>query len=137
MRIQFTVTDEELEILTKKAIEGGFPSVTEYCKCSSLQENTSYADLYTTLLNKISSLPKGKEFVLRELIATPPALIGRWFYENVNKRLVKNVEHIGKAEGGVEKYKKIWDLFQKATQCVADWKRYLDNFGGAFHGRWK
>ena len=42
MRIQFTVTDEELEILTKKAIEGGFPSVTEYCKCSSLQENTSY-----------------------------------------------------------------------------------------------
>ena len=57
MRIQFTVTDEELEILTKKAIEGGFPSVTEYCKCSSLQENTSYADLYTTLLNKISSLP--------------------------------------------------------------------------------
>ena len=26
MRIQFTVTDEELEILTKKAIEGGFPS---------------------------------------------------------------------------------------------------------------
>ena len=82
-------------------------SVTEYCKCSSLQENTSYADLYTTLLNKISSLPKGKEFVLRELIATPPALIGRWFYENVNKRLVKNVEHIGKAEGGVEKYKKI------------------------------
>lgn len=102
-----SLTDEELEILTKKAIEGGFPSVTEYCKCSSLQENTSYADLYTTLLNKISSLPKGKEFVLRELIATPPALIGRWFYENVNKRLVKNVEHIGKAEGGVEKYKRI------------------------------
>ena len=107
MRIQFTVTDEELETLAKKAIEGGFPSITEYCKCSSLQENTSYADLYTTLLNKISSLPKGKEFVLRELIATPPALIGRWFYENVNKRLVKNVEHIGKAEGGVEKYKRI------------------------------
>ena len=107
MRIQFTVTDEELEILTKKAIEGGFPSITEYCKCSSLQENTSYADLYPTLLNKISSLPKGKEFVLRELIATPPALIGRWFYENVNKGLVKNVEHIGKAEGGVEKYKRI------------------------------
>lgn len=107
MRIQFTVTDEELEILTEKAIEGGFPSITEYCKCSSLQENTSYADLYTTLLNKISSLPKGKEFVLRELIATPPALIGRWFYENVNKGLVKNVKHIGKAEGGVEKYKRI------------------------------
>ena len=52
-------------------------------------------------------LPKGEEFVLRELIATPPALIGRWFYENVNKGLVKNVEHIGKAEGGVEKYKRI------------------------------
>ncbi|MDU4651809.1 MAG: hypothetical protein E6Y25_00030 [Sneathia sanguinegens] len=66
-------------------------------------ETTSYADLYTTLLNKISSLPKGKEFVLLELIATPPALIGIWFYENVNNGIVKNVEHIGKVEGGVEK----------------------------------
>ena len=60
-------------------------------------ETTSYADLYTTLLNKISSLPKGKEFALQELIATPPAFIGRWFYENANNRIVKNVEHIGKA----------------------------------------
>jgi hypothetical protein len=34
-------------------------------------------------------------------------LIGRWFYENVNKGLVKNVELIVKAEGGVEKYKRI------------------------------
>lgn len=66
-------------------------------------ETTSYADLYTTLLNKISSLPKGKEFVLLKLIATPSALIGRWFYENVNNGIVKNVEHIGKAKGGVEK----------------------------------
>ena len=79
----------------------------KYCKCSNLQENTSYADLYTTLLNKISSLSKDKKFVLRELIATPPGLIGRWFYENVNKGLVKNVELIVKAEGGVEKYKRI------------------------------
>ena len=107
MRIQFTVSDEELKILTKKAEEGNYPSISEYCKCKSLQENTSYVDLYNTLLNKISSLPKDKEFVLRELIATPPALIGRWFYENVNNGLVKNVEHIGKAEGGVEKYKRI------------------------------
>ena len=137
MRIQFTVNDEELKILTKKAIEGNYPSISGYCKCISLQENTSYATLYNTLLNKISSLSKGKEFVLRELIATPPALIGRWFYENVNNGLVKNVEHIGKAEGGVEKYKRIWALFQKATQCVADWKRYVDNFGGAFYDRKK
>ena len=106
MRIQFTVTDEELKILTKKAIEGNYPSISEYCKCSSLQENTSYASLYNALLNKICSLLKDKEIVLRALIATPPALIGRWFYENVNNGLVKNVEHIGKAEGGVEKYKR-------------------------------
>ena len=132
MRIQFTVTDEELKILTKKSIEGNYPSISEYCKCISLQENTSYATLYNTLLNKISTLPKGKEFVLRELIATPPALIGRWFYENVSNGLVKNVEHIGKAEGGAEKYKRIRYCFQKVTQCVADWKRYVDNFGGVF-----
>lgn len=68
---------------------------------------TEHATLYNTLLNKIGSLSKGKEFVLRELIATPLALIGRCFYENVNNGLVKNVEHIGKAEGGVEKYKRI------------------------------
>ena len=36
MRIQFTVTDEELEILTKKAIEGGFPSITEYKKIQAM-----------------------------------------------------------------------------------------------------
>ena len=66
-----------------------------------------YKKIQVMLTYKISFLPKDKEFVLRELIATPPALIGRWFYENVNKGLVKNVEHIGKAEGGVEKYKKI------------------------------
>lgn len=29
MRIQFTVTDEELEILTEKAIEGGFQALIE------------------------------------------------------------------------------------------------------------
>lgn len=52
-------------------------------------------------------MPNSKEFVLKELIATPPALIGIWHYENVNKGLAKNVEHIGKAEGGVEKYKRI------------------------------
>ena len=74
---------------------------------SNEENNNIHAHIMTTLLNKISSLPKGKEFVLRELIAKPPALIGRWFYENVNKGLVKNVEHIGKAEGGVEKYKRI------------------------------
>lgn len=77
-------------------MDGNYPSVSEYCKCSSLQKNTSYVGLYNTLLNKISSLPKNKEFVLRELIATPPALIGRWFYENVNNGLAKNAEHIGK-----------------------------------------
>lgn len=106
MRIQFTVTDEELKILTKKAEEGNYPSISEYCKCISLQENTSYATIYNTLLNKIDSLPKGEDFFLRDLIPTPQALIGKWFYENVNNGLVKNVEHIGK-EGGVEKYKRI------------------------------
>lgn len=30
-----------------------------------------------------------------------------FLFENVNKGLVKNVEHIGKAECGVEKYKRI------------------------------
>ena len=47
MRIQFTVTDEELKILTKKSIEGNYPSISEYCKCISLQENTSEATMHT------------------------------------------------------------------------------------------
>ncbi len=34
MRIQFTVSDEELKILTKKAIEGNYPNISEYCKYS-------------------------------------------------------------------------------------------------------
>lgn len=107
MRIQFTVTDDELKQLTKKAIEGNYPSVSEYCKCSSLNKNTSYVKLYNNLLEKIGRLPKNSEFVLRDIIATPPALIGRWFYENVKNGRVKNLEHIGKDEGGVEKYRKL------------------------------
>ncbi|NLK14328.1 MAG: hypothetical protein GX313_06235 [Spirochaetales bacterium] len=110
MRIQFTVTDDELKQLTKKAIEGNYPSVSEYCKCSSLNENTGYADLYKKLLEKIEKLPKNSEFVLRDIISTPPALIGRWFYENVKNGLVKDVEHIGKDEGGVEKYRTLWEI---------------------------
>ena len=34
MRIQFTVSDEELKILTKKAIEGNYPNISEYYKYS-------------------------------------------------------------------------------------------------------
>ncbi len=65
MLLQFTVNDEEWKILTKKAIESNYPSISEYCKCSSLQENTSCVDLYNILLIKINSLPNGTEFVLR------------------------------------------------------------------------
>ena len=61
--IQFTVNYEDLKILAKNAEEGNWPSISEYCKISSIQENTLYADPYTTLLNKISTLSKCKEFV--------------------------------------------------------------------------
>lgn len=34
MRIQFTVTDEELKILTKKAEEGNYPSIVNIVSAS-------------------------------------------------------------------------------------------------------
>ena len=42
MRIQFTVTDEELEILTKKAIEGGFPSAVSYTHLDVYKRQTGH-----------------------------------------------------------------------------------------------
>ena len=34
MRIQFTVSEEEQKISTKKAIESNYPNISEYCKYS-------------------------------------------------------------------------------------------------------
>ncbi len=105
MRIQFTVTEDELTRLNQLAKEGGWPSVSEYCKCKSLEEKTTYASLYSELITKVEQMELNKPFVLRDLISTPPALIGRWFYENVSNGTI-NVTHIGKDESGAERYVK-------------------------------
>lgn len=53
-------------------------------------------------------------------------------YKKAVDRLANNItQKLKRAE------KKLVKNFKKATQFVADWKRYLDNFGGSFNGRRK
>lgn len=54
----------------------------------------------------ILSLAPRTEFVLRDIINDPPALLGRKLYEGVADGTIPNVEYIGKEEG-IDKYKKI------------------------------
>lgn len=105
-RVQFTITDEQKEKLESEMKDEGYPNIAELCK-ARLCNDRSYATLYKTLIKRIDKLESGKSFIIRDLINTPPALIGRWLYQNVDNGTVKNVIHDGKDSVGTEKYKKV------------------------------
>ena len=71
---------------------------------SSTSKN-DYAALRTEMRDKINAL-EPCEFVLRDVIANPPALLGVYLYEDVHNGTIPNVEHIG-MEKDVHKYKKL------------------------------
>ena len=64
----------------------------------------------TTLENQmrsiICSLKPGTEFLLRDIIDNPPALLGRRLYEAVENGSITGVVFIGKFEG-YAKYRKL------------------------------
>lgn len=106
-RIQFTISDVEKTQLMAEAIAEGYPNISELCKTRALQGKSTYADLYREMVKKIDSLPAGKTFLLRDLIDTPPALLGRWLYDNVANGTIQNVKHLGNNGSDAEKYEKI------------------------------
>lgn len=105
-RVQFTISDTELGQLKQRVLDYGYPNVAAFCKAKSLGEN-SYAELYRELLDKIDKLSTGTEFFLRDLIDTPPALLGKWLYDDTSNGKIKNVTCLGKKGQDPLKYKKV------------------------------
>lgn len=105
-RVQFTISDVKKKQLESEALSEGFPNISELCKVRSLQGKSTYADLYKKMVRKIDALPAGTEFFLRDLIDTPPTLLGRWLFDNVENGIIKNVIHIEKRDADAEKYRK-------------------------------
>ena len=66
----------------------------------------SYTVLENQMKSIISSLPTGINFMLRDMINAPPALLGRHLYEGVKSGNISNVVYNGKIDG-VETYTKV------------------------------
>lgn len=106
-RVQFTISDVEKVQLETEATAEGYPNIAELCKVRALQGKSTYAELYKKMVAKIDILPKGRRFKLRDLIDTPPTLLGRWLYDNVANGTIKNVKHLGNNGSDAEEYEKI------------------------------
>lgn len=106
-RVQFTISDTEYHQLVKEASNEGFPNVSELCKTRALKGKNTYAQLYSLLVKKIEKLESGEKFFLRDLIDTPPTLLGRWLYDNVKNGKIKNVKHLGNDGTNPERYEKL------------------------------
>ena len=109
-RVQFTISDTEYQALIDQAAKGGFPNVAELCKSRALTpvpgKRRDYGDLYRTMVQKIAARQTEDPFTLRDLIDTPPALLGRWLYDNVANGTIPDVVHLGKDPSGAEQYQK-------------------------------
>ena len=114
-RIQFTVTDAEYAELKTQAMAEGFPTVAEMCKTKALNGKNTYAELFMEMKKKIEKIKPNEiindqlnpgEFYLRDIIPTPPALLGRWLYEAVHDGRIPHVEHLGNDGTNPEKYRK-------------------------------
>ncbi|CAK7082140.1 TPA: hypothetical protein KRO81_001713 [Clostridioides difficile] len=106
-RVQFTISDAEKEQLISEAASEGYPNIAELCKVRALRGKSTYADLYKRMVKKIESLPSGQRFFLRDLIETPPTLLGRWLYDNVANGTIKDVKHLGNNGSDAEEYVKL------------------------------
>ena len=111
-RVQFTITDDEYKLLNEQSIAEGFPTMSEMCKIrafkgnSKLHGNYTYAELYAQMVKKIADLAPNSEFYLRDIIDTPPALLGRWLFDNVKNGKIPSVVHLGNDGTNPEKYLK-------------------------------
>lgn len=65
-----------------------------------------YQVLENQMKSIIQSLKPGTEFMLRDIIANPPARLGRKLFEGVQSGEIENVVCIEKGKGS-DKYRKI------------------------------
>lgn len=65
-----------------------------------------YEVLINQMRSTIHSLPAGKEFSLNDIIANPPAQLGRTLYEDVQSGATPNVICITTDADTVQRYRK-------------------------------
>lgn len=113
-RVQFTISNEEYEILQEIAERDGFPNVPALCKYRTFcwsdipqQEGKPYNELYNEMINNIAKYPYEKDFVLRDIIDTPPALLGVWLFKAVKNGKIPDVNFVGKDCYNIAHYIKI------------------------------
>jgi hypothetical protein len=103
MRVQFSVDATEYAKLQMLAAKDGYPDVHTYCKDAALQQR-DYAELWKRVKSSIAKLPKGTQFVLRDLIATPPANLGVKLYRNQSSLGISKVKE---DNTGADMYEKL------------------------------
>lgn len=107
-RIQFSITDNEYENLVKESIKKGYPNVSELAKERTLRKKTELTELYIEMINYIKHLEPETEFRVRDCISCPPpALLGRWLFEDVKQGLISDVIFLKSDNRKTATYKKI------------------------------
>lgn len=104
-RVQFTITDKEKLELENAANKEGYPNIAAFCKSRALGKK-DYADLYKEMVANIVDLKPETDFYLRDVLQCPPALIGKWLYENVQNGKIPDVEALDKDGADAVKYRK-------------------------------
>ena len=102
MRVQFTVDIDEWNKLQSLAKNAGYPDVSSYCRDASLKERT-YAEMWTTIVEKIANMKTGTQFSLNEIVELPPANLGVKLYSNQS---ALGIEKLGKTNGS-NKFRKL------------------------------
>lgn len=108
-RIYFSITQEELEMLNTEVSAGGYANVSDLAKSRTLQTRNALTSNYQQMVAKIDKLEPDTDFLLREIVSAPQALLGRWLYDNVKNGKIPNVRHLPNTGSDAERYIKGWD----------------------------
>lgn len=103
MEIRIKITKHEFDDLEMRRKAAGLPSVTAYAR-SLLFPQQKYQDLWKDFCEHVKNLKKGEVFYVRDILATPPALLGRWVFE-AQEQL--GIELDGKDRTGTNRWRKL------------------------------
>lgn len=111
--IQLLVSDEEYEWIKEKADKKNM-TVSLYVRGLLFEGRNNLAAYYNELLKKVDELDVGTEFTIKELFGVNWRMdrgiklrLGRMFNEQVQNKVIKNVERMDKDSSNARHYKKI------------------------------
>lgn len=105
--VKFMINNVEKKRLASEATANGYSNISDLCKVRALQEKSTYKKLYKIMVDKIKKMKVGTKFFLRDIIDTPPALLGQQLRKGVASGTIKNVKCLDNNDSDVEQYEKI------------------------------